>query len=205
MNNSKLDQLAALADMYETDGVLHVARDIRAILAEDTPAATDALRDAIMAVMTKGITDPEAKRLHEEWGDEVYKAVLPFTPTPAPMELREKLEALPKCLLKGCMTDMQGDAQWLVRIEDVLSALTPAPKLRKSNEEPVAWLGIVDQGMGHWHYEVATINPDGVTYPLNAFPVYRSVVKPDSEHNRECGCNPNWPLTDYSALIIKVS
>jgi hypothetical protein len=32
---------------------------------------------------------------------------------------------------------------------------------------PVAWLGAVDQGMGHWHFEIAKPNAP------NSFPVYR--------------------------------
>ena len=32
---------------------------------------------------------------------------------------------------------------------------------------PVAWLGKVDQGMGHWHFEIAE------PHAPNAFPVYR--------------------------------
>ena len=41
--------------------------------------------------------------------------------------------------------------------------------------EPVAWLGVVDQGMGHWHYEVAEPTAS------NAFPVYRAITRPGEQ------------------------
>ena len=38
---------------------------------------------------------------------------------------------------------------------------------RGDGQVPIAWLGAVDQGMGHWHFEIAEPNAK------NAFPVYR--------------------------------
>ena len=38
-------------------------------------------------------------------------------------DLRERVEALPKCLFQGTMTNEAGEAQWLVRIEDVIALL----------------------------------------------------------------------------------
>ena len=51
--------------------------------------------------------------------------------------------------------------------------------LRSQQPAPVAWLGKIDQGMGHWHLEVADPRAE------NAFPVYLAPPQPAPDAERE--------------------